>query len=196
MSKLKREECKSISIYKLREWGKLRSAYSSAYIFWIDYNGEETSRIDYVLDLDNNIFQLNYKIVSSGENISVDYQISRTNCHYGGERFWFICPFSASGKYCGRRVAKLYLGGGGKYFACRHCYNLAYESQSKLRYGNIGALGDFYDCDNKVRELQNKIQISHRKGRPTKKYIKLIGLYRKMNKSAINVNSLLEKIRK
>lgn len=29
---------------------------------------------------------------------------------------------------CGRRVRKLYLGPGGTYFACRHCYNLTYES--------------------------------------------------------------------
>jgi hypothetical protein len=28
---------------------------------------------------------------------------------------------------CGRRVAKLYLGD--KYFACRHCYQLAYKCQ-------------------------------------------------------------------
>ena len=30
---------------------------------------------------------------------------------------------------CGRRVAKLY--GPGRYFVCRHCYRLAYASQSE-----------------------------------------------------------------
>jgi hypothetical protein len=34
-----------------------------------------------------------------------------------------VCP----GAGCGRRVAKLY--GPGKYFLCRHCYDLRYESQ-------------------------------------------------------------------
>jgi len=48
-------------------------------------------------------------------------RIVRTPCHLGGSRAWFMCP--AVG--CGRRVAILY---GGRIFACRHCYRLAYAS--------------------------------------------------------------------
>ena len=43
-----------------------------------------------------------------------------TPCNYGGKRVWFICP------YCGRRCAVVYSGG--KYFACRKCCNLTYQS--------------------------------------------------------------------
>jgi hypothetical protein len=46
-----------------------------------------------------------------------------TPCNFGGERSWFICP----GAGCGRRVAVLY--GPNRYFLCRHCYDLAYQSQ-------------------------------------------------------------------
>jgi hypothetical protein len=53
------------------------------------------------------------------EPVSLDW----TNCYFGGERPWFICP----GAGCGRRVAFLYRLG--KYFLCRHCYDLVYESQ-------------------------------------------------------------------
>ena len=53
------------------------------------------------------------------EPVSLDW----TACNFGGERPWFICP----GAGCGRRVAVLY--GPGKYFLCRHCYDLVYESQ-------------------------------------------------------------------
>jgi hypothetical protein len=49
--------------------------------------------------------------------------LSWTACNFGGERPWFICP----GARCGRRVAVLY--GPGKYFLCRHCHDLVYESQ-------------------------------------------------------------------
>ncbi len=49
-----------------------------------------------------------------------------TPCRYGGWRPWFQCGVEANGAYCGRRVAILY--GAGKYFACRHCYRLAYPS--------------------------------------------------------------------
>lgn len=46
-----------------------------------------------------------------------------TPCNFGGERPWFVCP----GAGCGRRVAVLH--GPGRYFLCRHCYDLSYESQ-------------------------------------------------------------------
>ena len=53
------------------------------------------------------------------EPISLEW----TPCNFGGERPWSLCP----GVGCGRRVAVLY--GPGKYFLCRHCYDLRYESQ-------------------------------------------------------------------
>ena len=43
-----------------------------------------------------------------------------TPCNYGGARAWFLCPA------CGRRVAILYGTGA---FACRHCHQLAYDSE-------------------------------------------------------------------
>jgi len=52
-----------------------------------------------------------------------------TDCHLGGQRPWFVCSVYRDGRYCGRRVAVLY--GAGAYFACRHCYGLAYASQQE-----------------------------------------------------------------
>ena len=53
--------------------------------------------------------------------------IEWTPCNYGGARAWFICPMN-----CGRRVAILYGDGS---LACRHCNQLAYQSQHEsLRY--------------------------------------------------------------
>jgi hypothetical protein len=46
-----------------------------------------------------------------------------TACNFGEQRPWFICP----GARCGRRVAVLY--GPGRYFLCRHCYDLTYQSR-------------------------------------------------------------------
>jgi len=45
-----------------------------------------------------------------------------TLCNFGGKRPWFLCPAPR----CSRRVATLYVG---CIFACRHCYQLAYQSQ-------------------------------------------------------------------
>jgi hypothetical protein len=63
---------------------------------------------------------------------SKEYPVSLewTRCNYGGSRAWFRCP--AAG--CGRRVAILY---GGSVFACRHCHQLAYDSQRETRHGRM-----------------------------------------------------------
>lgn len=79
---------------------------------------------------------------NGGESGNLDYpvELQTTSCHYGGVRYWFTCP--AVG--CGKRVAKLYLGE--KYFACRHCCQLAYHSQRETK-GDRG-----YRGAGKVRE--------------------------------------------
>jgi len=48
--------------------------------------------------------------------------IEWSRCNYGGRRAWFVCP-----RGCGHRVAILY--GGDFDLACRHCLQLAYDSQ-------------------------------------------------------------------
>ena len=60
---------------------------------------------------------------SEWEDVWEPVSLTWTACNFGGERPWFLCP----GTGCGRRVAVLY--GPGRYFLCRHCYDLVYESQ-------------------------------------------------------------------
>ncbi len=60
--------------------------------------------------------------------IGIVVRLEWTPCHYGGTRAWFHCPTSG----CGRRVAILYLGDA--VFACRHCYQLGYQSQREAPY--------------------------------------------------------------
>jgi hypothetical protein len=57
------------------------------------------------------------------EDVREPVPLTWTACNFGGERPWFICP----GAGCDRRVAILY--GPGRYFLCRHCYDLTYQSQ-------------------------------------------------------------------
>jgi hypothetical protein len=53
------------------------------------------------------------------EDILQEVRLTSTSCNYGGRRPWFLCR-------CGQRVGLLYAAG--KYFLCRHCYNLTYAS--------------------------------------------------------------------
>ncbi|PLS83441.1 MAG: hypothetical protein CYG60_21970 [Actinobacteria bacterium] len=57
------------------------------------------------------------------EDVRETVPLEWTPCNFGGERPWFLCP----GVGCGWRAAVLY--GPGRYFLCRYCYDLSYESQ-------------------------------------------------------------------
>ena len=57
----------------------------------------------------------------SGEQRTEAVELTRTPCHYGGTRSWFLCPD------CHRRCAKLFLRRGR--FFCRVCHRLGYVSQ-------------------------------------------------------------------
>jgi hypothetical protein len=73
---------------------------------------------------------LSYRSRRSGEewqDVEESVSLTWTPCHYGGQRPWFLCPGVVNGRVCKRRVAILY--GAGRYFLCRHCSNLGYESQ-------------------------------------------------------------------
>jgi hypothetical protein len=60
---------------------------------------------------------------SEWEDVWEPVSLEWTACNFGGARPWFVCP----GAGCGRRAAILY--GPGRYFLCRRCYDLVYESQ-------------------------------------------------------------------
>lgn len=125
------EECKSVSTTFLKQhdyfcgvrWGGMK---------WTR-GGEETGSISFMVSVQDWTGEIRFQYTQtqrhSGEKESLDYpvRLTATSCRYGGKRWWFICPLIKNGYPCNRRVLKLYLGSG-KYFGCRHCYNLTYES--------------------------------------------------------------------
>lgn len=85
--------------------------------------GEAVGNINICTGVDR--VTLDYRVRDHGgewEAMNYPVRLTWTPCTYGGRRAWWLCP--AVG--CGKRVAILY---GGKVFACRHCYRLAYRSQ-------------------------------------------------------------------
>jgi hypothetical protein len=67
--------------------------------------------------------RLQYTLTRTGERLDYRVELVSTSPHYGGLRWWFLCPLRG----CPRRVRKLYSTG--KYYACRHCSQLNYQSQ-------------------------------------------------------------------
>ena len=81
---------------------------------------------------------LSYSVRQNGsdwEPITQTVNTTQSDCNYGGQRTYFLCPGVVNGRHCGRRVGKLFSGG--RYFFCRHCYNITYSSQSEARYDRM-----------------------------------------------------------
>ena len=78
--------------------------------------------------------RLSYTLPRTGESLNYLIRLQTTTPHLGGLRWWFTCPLVVDGEPCDRRVQKLYLPYGGKYYGCRHCYQLGYASNQGAKY--------------------------------------------------------------
>lgn len=68
---------------------------------------------------------------SASRSVRYAVRLTATAPHFGGQRWWFLCPLVG----CGLRVGKLYLPAGATYFGCRHCYDLTYRSSQEAKAG-------------------------------------------------------------
>lgn len=126
--KKKVQHCRSLDINKMNKAGGLKSGFSGQWQWSED--GEVIATIGF--SSQDTKVDLNYRWRAYGEDWVQTEQpvpITWTPCQFGGNRPYFQCPGIVNGRHCGKRVIKLYLGG--RYFLCRHCYNLAYKSQSE-----------------------------------------------------------------
>ncbi|NSW83139.1 MAG: hypothetical protein HPY90_07670 [Syntrophothermus sp.] len=121
------EGCRSLDVNRWHREGLLRPGQWFGWA-WKRDDGKEEASIGVTVLPD--AIELSYTMrpgMEDAEKVRYIVPITWTECNYGGRRPWFVCP----GSGCGRRVGKLYLGG--KYFLCRHCYDLVYESQRENR---------------------------------------------------------------
>jgi hypothetical protein len=116
-------ECQSIDIRYLHRNGLLKPGHYFS-LRW-SRAGRETGSIGGIAYREQVTLLYRHRRGPGGEweDVEETVPLDWTACNFGGERPWFICP----GAGCGRRVAVLY--GPGRYFLCRHCYDLVYESQ-------------------------------------------------------------------
>ena len=122
------EACRSLDVNMLNRKGCLAPGWLGGWQWTQD--GEQVASINLRAEADR--LHLSYRMRNGGgdwDNVEEPIAIIRVPCRYGGTRPYFICPGVVNGVACGRRVAKLH--GHGRYFLCRHCYRLAYASQSE-----------------------------------------------------------------
>jgi hypothetical protein len=123
-SKTTTESQHQVDIQWLKKQGDLQPGTVGS-LSW-SCRDKRTGSIGYMVGVDRMV--LNYRHRPHGgdwEDVEQVIFFDRTSCNYGGSRPWFLCS------RCQRRVAVLY--GAGKYFLCRHCYNLTYASQQESK---------------------------------------------------------------
>ncbi|MDQ3159366.1 MAG: hypothetical protein M3P98_04520 [bacterium] len=111
---------------------------------------------------------------STGEKSHYEYAIRllKTPCKFGGSRHWFTCPLQHNGIACNRKASKLYLSG--KYFGCRHCHQLSYNSKNENRKNKYFKA---FNTDIQIDKIEEKYHQLKRKtyaGKPTNKASRLI----------------------
>jgi hypothetical protein len=122
------ETCRSIDVNQLHREGCLRPGWLGVWKW--EQDGEKVGSI--TMRAAEGRLVLRYNCRRPGdewESVRESVPIVQVPCGFGGMRPYFRCPGVVNGIACGRRVTKLY--GPGKYFLCRHCYGLVYQSQSE-----------------------------------------------------------------
>jgi hypothetical protein len=194
MSKALAEWSNKLSIFWLKKHAYLNRDYSyrSGGISW-SYNGNKGSSIGFSIERDNygtsnekSWINMDYNHTNhrTGEKEVMNYRVrlETTPCRFGGKRYWFICPLYKNGVYCGRRVATLFSIG--KWFGCRHCGNIAYDSQmrsGRYRWNGIS----IPDLD----RAEEQIKRYYYKGKPTRKYKRFLRLNQKFENNFIDASN-------
>lgn len=173
------EECKDIDVFWLNKNGYFQGMRTGG-IEWSRGFSRNKSSVGFTVNvLREPYIHFRYTITDrdTRETQKMDYQIALTTtpCHFGGKRYWFICPLGYKGTPCRRRVAKLFLDDF-SYFGCRHCLQLSYDSRNKNHRSPYVALMQTLEAGKRIEKLQKEMKITHRKGKPTKKYVELMQL--------------------
>jgi hypothetical protein len=131
---------------------------------------------------------LRYSWGEEKEYMNYKVQLTTTPCNYGKNRYWFICPLTKNEKYCGRRVGVLYKIG--KWFGCRHCGEIAYNSQMQSeKYKGFVSIPD-------IERAEEKVKRYYYKGKPTRKYRKVMKLNEKFEDGLLKSYSRLVGLKK
>ena len=199
MSKARAEQSNALSIIWLKQkrcliprqlggtntgtitWGDGENKSSIRYSVSINNQGT-ASEIDYIR------LQYIYTSRSTGEKSNMDFKIPlvTTPCNYGGVRYWFICPLIKSKQYCGRRIGVVYSVG--KWFGCRYCGEIAYNSQTKS-----GRFRGTTVCLPDIERAESEVKRYYYNNKPTRKYKRVIKLNEKLEISLMMLASRLGK---
>lgn len=154
MSKLEADGTQKIPVTLLKKLGGFSKWWSGTVTWTSNYSGNMGSAyVELCVNGEDRYLRISH--TKREQKIS----LTTTPCHYGGDRFWFLCT-------CGRRVGTLYLWR--ESFACRHCHNLTYSTRNESRkYRRFVSSVD-------IDKQEEKVGYKYYRGVPTKKYAKFL----------------------
>ena len=161
-AKEKVEDCLALHVSPLNK-SKIFKTSNSGTLSWVDSD----DKLNYVIGFDDftPTISISYSVTySSGQQQSINqtFYLSKTFCNFEGSRYWFICS-------CGKRVGILYKPSFSDTFACRHCYNLTYQSRNRSGFEKqMGKAPSIPELD----ALRESVKRTSYKGKPTKRFIK------------------------
>jgi hypothetical protein len=139
------EDCRVLDANRLMREGVLGEGIHlwGSWTWRNTYTNERTSTVDFEVNTTNMPLpwvRLSYTFTRTQEHLDYRIRLQITSPYFGGTRWWLMCPLSIKGCPCGRRVGKLYLPPSSRYFGCRHCHDLTYEScQESHKYDGLYA---------------------------------------------------------
>jgi hypothetical protein len=163
-------ECKTISISKLKEWGYLKpETWKSGEINW-SRNGEKTASIWVTVNIQDSDSYIILDYKSNGTPISYMVKLTSVPSNIGKGAVWyFICPKT------GKRCRNLYLVGG--YFYHRSAFQGCMYEKQTYSHKNRDLCQMFekaFGSDKVYEQLYSKGFKKNYAGKPTKKYLKLM----------------------
>lgn len=132
------DEARSLDILKLQRRGVFARNYGCSYISSWSRGGDTTDNISFSVELNEenpSALRFVYSINDNETETKRDYRylipVTATRCHFGGRRWWFVCPLKSES--CLGRCRIIYLPPDAEYFGCRECHQLTYESRQRHR---------------------------------------------------------------
>lgn len=190
--KIKVEQCKKIYVYPL-----IRKFLSQELQFLQWQDGLNVG-LRYEREKGRRYVVLSYELYleeETRESFNYRVRLTKTRCNIAGWRYWFVCPLLLKDGEtpCRRRASVLYKPPSEKYFGCRHCHNLTYESRSLTPFKRACKLINFLEMNRQLEEFPRKIY----KGLRTKKYKSLLKRIDKgLNYMGEHNNAMLERLSK
>ena len=120
------EQSIGISIADLRVRALGPGSVRTGSFVWTSRNEDApSSSIRYATALNAEMGLLLLLYSTGGEAVDHEIKLVATRPHFGGRRWWFVCPKT------GKRTTKVYLPPGGRRFFSREAHDLTYNSSQE-----------------------------------------------------------------